>query len=107
MGRPSRGDRERSLRGCHPSLCALTDYHIVQRSRKGTGFDYWLGLKDDILFQHAARLEVSGIRQGNGKQVEARVSQKRKQTEQSKGLRIPAYVVVVEFGTPVAVVVKQ
>ena len=23
----------------------LTEYHIVRRSFKGTGFDYWLGLK--------------------------------------------------------------
>jgi hypothetical protein len=88
-------------------ISALADYHIVQRSRKGTGFDYWLGLKDDTLFQHAARLEVSGIRQGDEKQVEARVKQKKKQTEQSKSLRLPAFVVVVEFGTPVAIVVKQ
>jgi hypothetical protein len=29
----------------------LTDYHVVQRSWKGTGFDYWLGLKDDLLFR--------------------------------------------------------
>jgi hypothetical protein len=87
-------------------ISSLTDYHIVQRSWKGTGFDYWLELKDDIMFQHAARLEVSGIRRGDTGQVEARVRQKMKQTEQSKDLRIPAFVVVVEFGTPVAVVVK-
>ena len=39
-------------------VASLTDYHIVQRSYKGTGFDYWLGLKKDPLFQNAARLEV-------------------------------------------------
>src|SRR5271167_4337074 len=42
----------------------LTDYHIVQRSWKKTGFDYWLGFKDAVVFQGCARLEVSGIRQG-------------------------------------------
>jgi hypothetical protein len=85
---------------------ALTDYHIVQRSWKGTGFDYWLGRKSDPLFQNAARLEVSGIRQGNAKLIEGRVKQKMRQTRRSARLKLPAFVVVVEFGDPAAAVVK-
>lgn len=42
----------------------LTPYTIIERSRKGTGFDYWLGDKDSYLFQKKARLEVSGILRG-------------------------------------------
>jgi hypothetical protein len=86
---------------------ALTDYHIVQRSRKGTGFDYWLGLKNDAMFQHAARLEVSGIRQGDARLMEGRVKQKVRQTRRSESLTIPVFVVVVEFGSPAAAVVKR
>ncbi len=88
-------------------IATLTDYHIVQRSYKNTGIDYWLGLKEDRLFQQAARLEVSGIRRGDNKQVDARVNTKLKQTERSERSGLPAFVVVVEFGEPVAVVVKK
>lgn len=38
-----------------------TEFTIVERSCKGDGFDYWLGYKEDHLFNHAARLEISGI----------------------------------------------
>ena len=86
---------------------SLTDYHIVHRSYKNTGIDYWLGQKKDLLFQHAARLEVSGIRRGDDRQVDARVSMKLKQTVVSKRSGLPVFVVVVEFGGPVAVVVKK
>jgi hypothetical protein len=85
----------------------LTDYHVVQRSWKGTGFDYWLGLKDDLMFQNAARLEVSGIRKGGIKLIESRVNTKMNQVKRSDSLKIPAFVVVVEFDCPIAAVHKR
>ena len=87
-------------------MCGLTEYHVVQRSWKGTGFDYWLGLKEDELFQNAARLEVSGIRQGGDKDMEKRIKQKTDQISKSDRMRLPAFVVVVEFGRPLAAVVR-
>lgn len=75
---------------------------MTQRSRKGTGFDYWLGDEADMPFQNKARLEVSGIRNGDQKIIKARVREKLTQTEVSDKTRLPAYVVVVEFGRPVA-----
>jgi hypothetical protein len=80
----------------------LIGYAVIQRSRKGTGFDYWLGDESDMPFDNKARLEVSGIRNGDQKAVKARVREKLKQTEVSDETRLPAYVVVVEFGRPVA-----
>jgi hypothetical protein len=88
-------------------VASLTDYHIVHRSYKSTGIDYWLGLKNDLLFQHAARLEVSGIRVGDDRLVESRVNAKLKQTERSKQSGLPAFVVVIEFGRPIAALVKK
>ena len=76
-----------------------TPYTIVRRSKKKTGFDYWLGKKNDPLFQDAARLEISGIL-NNYKVIEARKKQKLKQTDQSDDTALPAYVSIVEFGTP-------
>lgn len=76
---------------------------IIERARKGKGFDFWLGDNDDRgpLFQNKARLEVSGIRTGDESAVSARVRQKQTQIDKSRG-RLPGIVVVVEFGRPLS-----
>jgi hypothetical protein len=80
---------------------SLTDYTVIERSRKGTGFDYWLGsdTTDELPFQNRVRLEVSGIRQGDQSRIRARVKQKIDQTKPSDG-SFPAYIIVVEFSHP-------
>lgn len=86
----------------------LTDYKVIRQSQKGTGFDFWLGAKeDDYPFENKARLEISGILKGNQNLINQRVSQKTDQTKPSNGLKIPAYIAVVEFGTPILKVVKK
>ncbi len=98
--------------GCSPLL----------RSRKGTGFDYWLGdrdpsnaseaeqaatvalrsfLRDDNLVVRV-RLEVSGILEGNDSLVRRRRNIKLRQMSRSDTLGLPAYAMVVEFGRPLA-----
>lgn len=85
-----------------------TDLTVIERSRKGTGFDYWLGLRSSPgpYFQQKARLEVSGIRHGTDGAVDSRVKTKLEQTRRSDG-RLPAYVAVIEFGAPKAKVVEK
>ena len=95
----------------------LTEYRVVERAvkwvgaRRGSGFDYWLGKRDEgspqPLLQGKARLEVSGIRNGSETEIAARVRQKEAQTQQSDSLRIDAYVAVVEFGAPRSRVTKR
>lgn len=80
----------------------LTKFTIIQRSAGKNGIDYWLGEKDDFLFQNKARLEVSGIFTGTEKDLLARFKSKSKQTEKSDYLKLPAYVGVVEFSKPMA-----
>ena len=79
----------------------LTAFRLVERSRKGTGFDYWLSDQGDSgpLFQYKLRLEVSGIRNDTGGQINSRIKLK---TRQIRGVpsRLPGIVVVVEFGAP-------
>lgn len=77
-------------------------YTVVLRSRKGTGFDYWLGNAGDALFQNKARLEVSGILAGGPANIAARKKKKDVQTKRSDKLGLPAHIVVVEFAGPVA-----
>ena len=89
---------------CLAILIALkmTDYTIIEKSARKNGFDYWLGEKDDILFQKKARLEVSGIFKGTEKDVNKRYKIKVIQTNQSDSLKIPAYIGIVEFSNPIA-----
>lgn len=82
-------------------------YKVVERSRKGTGFDYWLG--DDVggdLFAAKARLEVSGIRRGDSAAVTSRARQKTSQIAASSAL-LPGVVAVIEFGQPIARVLDR
>jgi hypothetical protein len=85
------------------SLVGLT---VLERSRKGTGFDWWLAPEDN-LFQATARLEVSGLMSGSVKRVNGRLKAKLTQTERSDPSGLTAYVAVVEFGTPRAKVVQR
>lgn len=58
-----------------------SDFQVVEQSVIGTGFDYWLGYKHQIIEQDSnnflqARLEVSGILVGNERTIMARVRKK-------------------------------
>lgn len=88
----------------------LTEYTVIERSRKGTGFDYWLGKVNQdggVLFQDKARLEVSGIRNGDLGQVRSRTKEKTEQVNPTNNTGLPAYIVVVEFGSPRSRVAKK
>lgn len=85
-------------------LTKLTDFTVVERSRKGTGFDYWLGKPTDSLempFQKSVRLEISGIRQGSPSQIRTRVKLKKVQVAPTDKIA-PAFIVVLEFSQPLA-----
>lgn len=84
----------------------LTGFTVIERSRKGPGFDYWLGDNNGILFQNKARLEVSGIRRGDDGSIRMRINKKVKQTSVSDGF-YSAYIVIVEFSRPISQIVKK
>lgn len=83
----------------------LTGMVVIERSKKGTGFDYWLGTKDyeGLPFEGTPRLEVSGILNGTRSQINSRMRQKKEQIGRSDHLAA-GFVAVVEFGTPIACV---
>ncbi|MBR2887417.1 MAG: hypothetical protein IKB95_04255 [Bacteroidales bacterium] len=88
---------------CISILLALrfTNYTVIERSRKGTGFDYMLGYKEDIFYNPKARLEISGIsEETNSNTLNKRFEQKSRQTDISDSTNMPAYISVVEFKTP-------
>jgi hypothetical protein len=91
-------------------ILKLTNLTVIERSRKGTGFDYWLGSQDlnsMLPFQRMARLEVSGIRKGSRSQIDTRVKQKTEQTRASDAEGLPAYIIVVEFSRPISIVIEK
>lgn len=99
-------DQEATEHGAYGIAVLLVEkcgLEVIQRSKKKTGFDYWLGdpSSNGPLFQGLSRLEVSGIRNHDKSTMNSRVKQKMKQTEVSDGA-LPAVIVVVEFGTPTA-----
>ena len=110
--RDTREDMEYTVEGgayCLAMLVVekLANLKVVKQSQKRTGFDYWLGEKDEIGMQKQARLEVSGILKGSKGQVNQRLKEKVQQTKQSDKLNLPAYVVVVEFSEPAVNIKKR
>jgi len=94
-------------------IAQCTDLHVVERSEKGTGFDFWLAKKvageDDNpnFLQNRERMEVSGILSGTDAQINARIKEKVAQTSQSDGMGIPAWVAVIEFSLPQSTLDKK
>ena len=82
-------------------IMELTGLSVIERSRKGPGFDYWLGEPSELPFQNKARMEVSGIRNGTRGQINQRVREKMEQVSPSDGT-YPAIIVVIEFSRPEA-----
>jgi hypothetical protein len=80
----------------------LTPLTVIERARKKTGFDYWLGDKDDELMQRKARLEVSGLHKQSEQAFRRRIKIKIEQTKVSDSLNLPAWVIVVHFRHPKA-----
>lgn len=87
----------------------LTNFTVVERARRGTGFDYWLGTSTKSIetpFKKSVRLEVSGIRSGDRRQIRSRVKLKLEQVKPTDDLA-PAYIAVIEFSQPSAWVVER
>ena len=79
-------------------------YLVVERANRGAGFDYWLGSKPTEVAPYEAKMEVSGIRNGEPN-VARRMREKVEQmTRPSPPVApsLPAYAVVTEFSRPVA-----
>jgi hypothetical protein len=88
----------------------VTNFHRVERSAQvGTGIDIWLtnNTDDRGIFQRSARLEVSGILRGDNRAIATRLNQKVAQTQCSDNTKLPAYVVIVEFGSPEARMIRR
>ena len=90
-------------------ILAFTDYTVLRRmdADENTGMDYWLSKSTAVgditenFLQGDARLEVAGGRSESTKTIENIVHNKLKRSIKSDDTGTPAYVVVVEFSSPV------
>ena len=90
-------------------ILAFTDYTVLRRMDvdENTGMDYWLSKSTAVgdltenFLQGDARLEVAGRRSESTNTIENIVHNKLKRSIKSDDTGTPAYVVVVEFSSPV------
>lgn len=84
----------------------ITEMTAVEQAIRGTTIDYYLSHKmqeDELIFNYAARLEVSGIlRENESNTVNGRVKEKINRLKPG----LCTYVIVVEFSNPMSKVVK-
>ena len=77
-------------------------YSTVERAALGTHIDRWLGHESDApYFQRKARLEVSGILRDEGGEVNRRLNSRLDRLDLTDN-HLPAYVVIIEFDSPIA-----
>ena len=93
-------------------VAQMTDYQIVQQAVIGTGFDYWLGVKEGKANFDAdnylnASLEVSGINKGGRGKISQRIKQRLQRVGVRSFLNVPGYVVVTEFGEPISIIIEK
>lgn len=89
-------------------LRETSNYIGVEQSCIGTTIDYYLAPKnmdDTLIFNHTARLEVSGILEENkGNSVNNRINSKIRRLNLDSDL--PTIIIVVEFSKPYSRIVK-
>lgn len=74
-------------------------YVNCTRSRRGTGFDYWIGKTPGPLMNGKVRLEISGILAGSDAEVAKRSREKVEQMKKG-GVAGAGFAAVVNFGPP-------
>ena len=93
------------------TIRATTKYTAIKRSQRNDGVDFWLaenGDLDKFTFQFAARMESKGITEArNPSDIKAKVDQGINQSKRSDETRLPAYIIVTDFGKPVIVMVQR
>lgn len=97
------------LGACAIAISLLQEFAgltVLERSRKGTGIDYWVGDPTDLPFHSKSRLEVSGILRGTKAQISGRMKEKQNQIRKSDDMGAAGWVIIIEFGTPRAEVAK-
>jgi len=86
----------------------LTEFTGVEQARTGTTIDYYLtpqSQDNNLIFNRAARLEVSGILEENeNNTIDGRIRKKLRRLDRKSDL--PAFIIIVEFSQPRSKMVK-
>lgn len=88
----------------------LTRFTAIEQSNVGTTIDYYLAPKvqdDTLIFNHTARLEVSGIlEETKDNTVDGRIQDKIRRLKPDPMGNLPTFIIVVEFSQPWAKMVQ-
>lgn len=94
-------------------LNKVTGYDTFYEAFQGEGVDYWISFPEDhpdydeLNFMNL-RLEVSGInKESSTNTIEKRAREKEQQSKLSDSSSTDAYISVIEFGTPKAILKKR
>lgn len=89
----------------------LTEFTAIEQSNIGTTIDYYLAPQNQdntLIFNHAARLEVSGILEENpDNTVDKRIGSKIRRLKPDPNGALPTFILVVEFSQPHAKMVQH
>ena len=93
------------------TIRATTKYTAIKRSQRNDGVDFWLAESDDLdrfAFQFAARMECKGITEARyPSEIKVKVDEGINQSKRSDTTRLPAYIIVTDFGKPIIVMVQR
>lgn len=94
-------------------LNQATGFNCFYEAFQGEGVDYWISYPesheeyDEFNFMNA-RLEISGIgKESSTNTIEKRATEKEQQSKISDGSATDAYISIIEFGTPKAILKKR
>lgn len=93
------------------TIRATTEFTAIRRSQRNDGVDFWLTESDDrdkFPFQFAARMESKGITEARyPSDIKSKIEEGSNQSKRSDESRLPAYILVTDFGEPVVVKVQK
>ena len=132
QNRRSRADKQEATEDGAAGIAVLLAIQeigltVVFRSVKGSGIDYWLGSEDGEVTnasEHAmtenmremlesdslvvkGRMEVTGMLDATDSRIAVRRQEKLDQSNKSSDTGLPVFVIVVEFGRPIADVTEK
>ncbi|MCO6479928.1 MAG: hypothetical protein J5I94_25045 [Phaeodactylibacter sp.] len=94
-------------------MVELLGFKIFEESAIGAGIDFWMSKRkfqeeEPAFYKREARLEISGIlTEKAGNTVNMRIGKKRNQMAASDDLKLPGWIVIVEFSAPKSKIAKK
>lgn len=88
-------------------LDGMLNFNQIESSALGTGVDFWVA-DDSQKINFSGRIEISGIMKAKStNNIDTRLKIKVEQIKKSNTSGVPAYISIIEFGNPEALIIKK